>query len=99
MSWWRWDGPDLLLELRVTPRGGRDAVEGLNDGRLRLRLRAPPVDDRANEALTRLLAEAFGVGRAGVLIEHGGSARSKRVRIRAPRALPAWFTELGGGRA
>jgi uncharacterized protein (TIGR00251 family) len=84
----RRDGADLLLELRVQPRAERDEFAGLHAGRVRVRLRAPPVDGRANAALVAFLAEACGVPRARVSVEHGLAGRDKRVRIRAPGALP-----------
>lgn len=89
----RRDGSDLVIELRVQPRASRSRIEGLHGERLRVRLKAPPVDGRANEALVELLAETFSVPRARVRIEHGVASRDKRVRIvgtgTAPSALAA----------
>jgi hypothetical protein len=84
----RRDGADLLLELRVQPRAARDEFAGLHGSRVRVRLRAPPVDGRANAALIAFLADACGVPRARVSVEHGLAGRDKRVRIRAPGRLP-----------
>jgi uncharacterized protein (TIGR00251 family) len=67
--------------VRVQPRGGRDAMEGDREGVLRVRLSAPPVDDRANEALVRLLAERLNRSRAAVRILSGGRSRTKRVWV------------------
>jgi len=78
----RRDDGDLLLEVRVQPRASRTEFAGALGDRLRVRLQAPPVDGRANAALVEFLAEAFGVPRARVTIEHGLSGRDKRVRIR-----------------
>jgi hypothetical protein len=65
------DGPDVLVvderegavvfTVRVQPRASRDAVEGIRNGALRVRLTAPPVDDRANDACRRILAEHLNV--------------------------------------
>ena len=85
----RRDGEDLLLEVRVQPRASRPGPAGVHGGRLRVRLSAPPIDGRANAELVERLAEAFGVPRARVVIEHGLSGRDKRVRIRGIAALPA----------
>ncbi|MGE0861651.1 MAG: DUF167 domain-containing protein [Gammaproteobacteria bacterium] len=96
MSWCRWQGTDLLLELRVQPRASRNEVTGLHDGALRVRVTAPPVDSRANEALCRWLAEDFGVPLAAVTVLRGGTSRSKLARISAPRRAPAWYVAQGG---
>lgn len=90
----RRDGGDLVLELRVQPRAARGAIAGLHGGRLRIRLAAPPVDGRANAALVELLADAFGVPRAQVAIEHGLSGRDKRVRVRGATRVPAAIEAL-----
>lgn len=78
----RRDGRDLVLEVRVQPRASRSEFAGMRGDRLRVRLQAPPVDGRANAALVEFLAEACGVPRARVTIEHGLAGRDKRVRIR-----------------
>jgi uncharacterized protein (TIGR00251 family) len=79
--------PDgVVLDVRVTPRGGRDAIEGVErraDGRavLKARLRAPPVDGEANEALRRLVARALGVAPRQVDVAAGATGRVKRLQI------------------
>ena len=73
--------PDALIAVRVTPRSARDEVIGWQDATLRVRLRAPPVDGKANEALLRLLAERLGVALSAVSIVSGETARLKRIRI------------------
>ncbi len=88
MSAFRCDGEDLVLEVRVQPRASRSAVEGLHGDRLRVRLQAPPVDGRANDALIALLATTFDVPRSRVRIERGASGRDKRVRILGTTTLP-----------
>jgi len=72
--------------VRLTPRGGRDAVEAveaLSDGRpvLRARVRAVPEDGAANAALLRLMAQACGTANSAVRLEAGATARLKTVRI------------------
>ena len=75
------DGAGLVLRVRVVPRASRDAVEGVRDGALLVRLTAPPVDGKANEALVRLLARALGIQRRAVVVVAGARARDKRLRI------------------
>ena len=83
-----WDGPDLLIELRVQPRAARDELVPAQP-RPRLRLRAPAVDGRANDAAIAWLAEACGVARSHVALVRGHRSRDKLFRIRAPVRLPA----------
>jgi uncharacterized protein (TIGR00251 family) len=72
----------VRFAVRLTPRGGRDAVEGAGeDGALRCRVAAPPVEGAANEALVRLLARELGVGRGAVVIVGGETARTKQVAL------------------
>lgn len=88
MTWYRWDGPDLLLDLRVQPRAARDEFGEPLGERIKLRLTAPPVDGKANAELTRFLAREFGVPKSRIRLESGASSRNKRVRILAPARLP-----------
>ena len=87
-DWYRWDGTDLILDLRVQPRASRDELVGPHGDRFRVRITAPPVEGRANQHLVRLFAAAFGVKRGDVTLMAGDSGRNKRLRIRAPRAFP-----------
>jgi uncharacterized protein (TIGR00251 family) len=87
----------LVLQLRVQPRGKCDAVLDLHDGRLRIQLNAPPVDDKANEALKTLLAREFGVPRQSVKITQGEKSPRKTVSLPLPGDRPAWFTRLETG--
>ena len=71
--------PIAILAVHVTPRSIRDEVVGWQDGALRVRLKAAPVEGQANEALRRLLAKQLGVSRSELM--DGGKSRHKRVRI------------------
>jgi uncharacterized protein YggU (UPF0235/DUF167 family) len=76
----------LALHIRVTPRGGRDAVEGperLADGRtvLKLRVRALPDKGAANAAVLALLAARLGLAKAAVSLAHGATGRNKTVLL------------------
>jgi uncharacterized protein (TIGR00251 family) len=76
----------MLITVRLTPKGGRDAVEGyetLADGRtvLKVRVRAAPSDGEANAALGRVLAKALHVPPSRVHIVGGATSRIKRVEI------------------
>jgi uncharacterized protein YggU (UPF0235/DUF167 family) len=80
--------------VRLTPRGGADRVDGIaENGALRVRVTAPPVDSGANEALCRLLARELGIARADVRIVAGATARRKVVAVAgidAPALRSRW---------
>ena len=88
MSWFRWDGADLVLNLRVQPRAGGDGFAGPVGDAMKVRITAPPVDGKANAHLVAFLGRLFGVGGRGVVIEQGVTGRNKRVRILGPKRLP-----------
>ena len=69
------------LSVRVVPRSAREGVAGYVEGVVRIRLNAPPVEGRANEALIRFLAKALGVPRARVTLVSGETGRNKMVRV------------------
>jgi hypothetical protein len=102
--WRREDGGDLVLLLHVQPGAKRTAVAGLHgegaEARLKLRLAAPPVDGKANGALLRYLAEAFGVPLKSVTLERGEASRQKTVRVARPALRPdaSWALGVEGGR-
>ena len=75
-----------VLAVRLTPRGGRDAVEGWAtdaDGRpyLKVRVASPPVDGAANAALLALLAKTLKIPRSAVRLAAGDTARLKRLEL------------------
>ena len=72
----------VVFAVRVQPRASRDAVEGIRNAALRVRLTAPPVDDRANDACRRVLAESLDVPISAVRILAGQHSRTKRVEVR-----------------
>jgi len=71
----------VTFRVRVQPRASRDAVGGEWEGALRVRLTAPPVDSRANDALCRLLAGHLNVPTGAVRIRSGERSRTKRVEV------------------
>ena len=88
MAAWAERDDGIVLAVRVTPRGGRDALAAGGDAHLVARLAAPPVDGRANAALLALVAATFGVPRRAVRLIAGDTARLKRLHIAGdPHAL------------
>ncbi|UVE18109.1 DUF167 domain-containing protein [Pseudomonas sp. LS44] len=95
MSWYRWDGADLILDCHLQPKASCDEFAGLHGERLKIRLTAPPVEGKANAQLLAFLGKAFGVAKSQVSLESGELNRQKRVRIRSPKRLPNEL-HLGG---
>lgn len=75
----------VLFRARVTPRASRDAIEGEYQGSLKVRLIAPPVDDKANEALRRFLAARLNVPLSAVRIIAGDKNRIKSIAVEGVR--------------
>jgi uncharacterized protein (TIGR00251 family) len=83
---WRAGGSHVVIAIRLTPRSGRDNMDGiatLSDGRtvLAAHVRAVPDDGAANRALIALLAKSLDVPKSAVAIVAGHTARLKQVRV------------------
>jgi uncharacterized protein (TIGR00251 family) len=86
MDPWRYSTEGISVALRVTPRGGRDDIDGIEtlaNGRsvVKVRVRAIADGGEANRAVTELLAKALGVPKASVKILSGATSRLKQVAI------------------
>ncbi|MEO8230267.1 MAG: DUF167 domain-containing protein [Chloroflexota bacterium] len=89
---------EIRFFVRLTPRGGVDRVDGAGeDGVLRVRVAAPPIDDAANRALVALLAAELGVRPSSVRIAAGFRSRRKTVAVADVRraAILARWPGLG----
>ena len=99
---WQVAADGLALTVRLTPKGGRDAIDGIEqlaDGRsvLKVRVRAAPSEGEANDALVRLLAKSLGVAPRQVSLIAGATARIKRLEIAgAGPALAAALASVVG---
>ena len=90
-------GPGVwTLRVAVTPGGAKDALAGLAEDRLRVRLRAKAVEGRANAALTDFLADRLGLKARQVTIVSGDKSRKKTIRLET-ESEPDWsaMTEPG----
>jgi len=102
---WVQSADGVALDVRLIPRGGRDAIEGVErraDGRvvLKARVRAAPFEGQANEALCRLLAHELGLAPRQIEITAGEGARIKRLHIAGdPRMLDVVLARLTKGSA
>jgi uncharacterized protein (TIGR00251 family) len=71
----------VRIDLRVMPRSSRNAIDGVHDGRLVVRVTAPPVDAAANDAVAALLADVLDVPKRHVRLVAGARSRNKTVEI------------------
>lgn len=86
--WYRWDGACLVLRVKVHPRSANDEIIGVTGDAVRVRLRAPPTNGKANQALLAMLAAAFSVPKRNVTIRHGHGSRIKTVAVAHPLTMP-----------
>ena len=71
----------LTLTVRIQPRASTDEIAGSIEGALKIRLRAPAVENRANEALVQFLADILKTSKSAVRIRSGQESRTKRIEI------------------
>jgi uncharacterized protein (TIGR00251 family) len=93
---YRRQGAVWLVDLLVQPRAARTELAGLHDGRLKLRLTAPPVDGAANAALVQFLAERLDLPRSALSVASGSTGRRKTVSINAGCELAPRLAGLMG---
>jgi uncharacterized protein (TIGR00251 family) len=97
---WRYSTEGVSVALRVTPRGGRDGIDGIEalaNGRmvLKVRVRAIAEGGEANRAVTELFAKALGVSKARVRILSGTTSRLKQIAVDGdPRKLGEALRQL-----
>ncbi len=83
---WRAVAGGVVLDLRVTPKSGHDAIDGvahLSSGQavLKLRVRALPTDGQANDAVIALVAKSVRLPKSKISLERGGASRVKSLRL------------------
>ena len=86
--WYRREGEAVVLTLHVQPGAKQSEVSGLHGEALKIRLAAPPIEGRANEALLRFIAERFNVPLRNVELRRGAQSRHKRVEVRGSTVEP-----------
>lgn len=81
MNWITATKTGVMLSVHACPRAAQDQVQGLHGDAVKIRLRAPPADGKANEALIAFLSQILDVPARDLVIVAGHSARRKRVAI------------------
>ncbi|HEX5338653.1 MAG TPA: DUF167 domain-containing protein [Gallionella sp.] len=87
-EWYRINGDAVTLTLHIQPGAKRSEIAGLHGDALKIRLAAPPVDGRANEALLKFVAELFGVPVRQVELKQGAQSRHKVVAVTGSKVGP-----------
>jgi uncharacterized protein (TIGR00251 family) len=88
VSQWQRRNPDgsVCLRVHAQPGAKRTEVAGLHGDALKIRVAAPALEDRANDALIEFIAQQLGIARRDVALVSGAKSREKRFEIRAPAA-------------
>ncbi len=82
----------LFLRLKVTPGCSKTEFSSeMDDGCFKIRLKAPPVDGRANTELIQWISKQFGIQRSAVLIKSGSTSGRKTLKITSPQVSPDWY--------
>ena len=73
--------PDCTLAIRIKPNAKRDEVEMTETGNIQIRVKALPVDGKANAALIKLLAEKLGLPKSNLSIKRGEASKNKIIAV------------------
>lgn len=90
----------ILLELHIQPQSSKNAVIGLHGSRLKVKIDAPPVDGKANQALIAFFSDIFDLPKSRIELVHGESSRAKTLFVPgltqeiAQNALKKWCSAL-----
>ncbi len=87
-DWYRRDGENITLTLHVQPGAKRSEIAGLHGDALKIRLAAPPIEGRANEALLKFIAKLFDVPLRQVELKRGEQSRHKVILVQRSRVEP-----------
>ena len=92
-SFFAWDGDVLVLNVLGKPAALKDAIGKPKGSQLKISVTAAPKDGRATDHMLRFLAPLFGVAVADIEVVFGRESIHKQLRIRAPKKMPAVFTQ------
>ncbi len=94
MTWFSWEGNDLILRLRIQPKASRDAfIAPYGENYYKVAISSPPIAGRANQHLIKFLSKEFGLPRSKISLESGIKSRSKSLRLKSPTVLPISLEE------
>jgi uncharacterized protein (TIGR00251 family) len=93
-TWYQRSGDVIMLTLHVQPGAKQTSVTGLHGEALKIRLAAPPIEGRANDALLRFIADHFAVPLRSVELKQGGQSRHKRIAVSGSTLEPESLLRL-----
>ena len=82
MNWYTITGEGAIINVRAQPRSSKSGIDGLFGAALKVRIKAAPVDGKANKELIETVAEAFEVAKSAVSFKGGETAKTKRLLIK-----------------
>ncbi len=92
-SFYAWEGEVLVVNILGKPSASKDAIGKPKGTQLKVSVTAAPVNGKATDHMLRFLAPLFGVTVADIEVVFGRENVNKQLRIRAPKKLPAVFTQ------
>ena len=92
-SFFAWDGDTLVVNILGKPSASKDAIGKPKGTQLKISVIAKPKDGKATDYMVRFLAPQFGVTVADIEVVFGQENVNKQLRIKAPKKLPAVFTQ------
>jgi hypothetical protein len=81
MSWITDSKSGVIIQVHASPRASKSQIQGLHGDALKIRLQAPPVDGKANQALIGFLAETLGIPQRQITLLSGQTSRQKRLGL------------------
>ena len=92
-TFFAWDGDTLIVNVLGKPAASKDAIGKPKGTQLKISVTAAPKGGKATDHMVRFLAPLFGVSVADITVVFGQENVNKQLRIKAPRKLPAVFTQ------
>lgn len=83
-AWLRPVEAGVEIDVKVTPKSSKESIGPIRDGRLVVKVNAPPDQGKANKAVCKLVASRLGVAKSNVSVVSGETSRSKRLRVVGP---------------
>ncbi len=90
---YHWQESTLVIKLYLQPNARHEGFDGTHGERIKVRIAAPAIDNKANHRLINYLANLFSVPKSAVKLVKGEKSRNKTIHINNPRELPGWITE------